>query len=205
MEGGFEGKKIHWEGVVDALNFLHRSVDFLYRRNPLNPLALRFSLFVCVFSFPCIGASVIAFFLSTYLSRSLRFAYFLIFREKWGIIGSKETSSFLPLILRLFILSPILSLSVFSSSSSFRSNYHDEMFFLSVFLPLFFLNIIIHKMRSVRAMVFQKPGFLFLQPPLIFVSKLLTKKSSSSKWDEFFRLEYILIITYLLCLWLDRM
>lgn len=175
--GVFEGiKKIQWGRGLDSLHFLHRSVEVFIPSQPAESSALRFSLFVCVFS-PCIGASVIAF----------------SFPLTWAVH---------------FVLHISLSSGRNGGSWDRRRPAHFSLWFPVYLSPLFFklsiqlprrnvfsfylllLNIIIRKMRSVRAMVFQKPGLPYFFYPLflhffIFVSMLLTKKSTSSKWVEF--------------------
>lgn len=153
--GVFEGiKKIQWGEGVGLFAFSASLGWSFYTVATRRILCSAFFTF-CMCFFPLYRGFCHCFFLSTYLSRSLRFAYFLIFREKWRIMGSKETSSFLPLIPRLFIPPPFFfKLSIQLPRRNVFSFY------------LLLLNIIIRKMRSVRAMVFQKPGLpYFFHPP----------------------------------------
>lgn len=100
--GVFEGiKKIQWGEGVGLFAFSASLGWSFYTVATRRILCSAFFTF-CMCFFPLYRGFCHCFFLSTYLSRSLRFAYFLIFREKWRIMGSKETSSFLPLIPRLF-------------------------------------------------------------------------------------------------------
>lgn len=179
--GVLEGiKKIQWGRGLDSLHFLHRSVEVFIPSQPAESSALRFSLFVCVFS-PCIGASVIAF--SFPLTWAVHFVLHISLSSgrnggSWDRRRPAHFSLWFPVYLSpppffFQAFDPITTTKCFFVlSPSFKHYYSQNAECKSNGLS---------KTRTPFFFFFTPFSYIFF----IFVSMLLTKKSTSSKWVEF--------------------